>query len=98
MTPRDVYGNPQARAACDATSPRIQRAARLHQHPAPQLDDLAAFLGNRDELIRHQDAGFGVPPANQRLHTEQASRAEVYDGLIFEEELLFGERASDIRL
>src|SRR5258705_6452795 len=98
MTPRGVYGNPQARTAGDAPSPRIQRTARLHQNPAPQLHDLPALLGDRYELVRRQDSGFGMPPANQRLHAEQAARAEIDDGLIFEEELLLGEGAADVRL
>jgi hypothetical protein len=65
----------------------------LAKDPAAELDDLTALLDHLDEASRHEHARFRVAPAHQRLDAQQALGAEVYDGLVLEEELLVGERA-----
>ena len=50
-------------------------AAGLAQHPAPDRDDQARLLGERDELVRADQAALGVLPAQQRLDARDAPSA-----------------------
>ena len=39
--------------------------AGLFQHPLPQRQDQAAFFGQRNEVVKEDQAAFGMPPAQQ---------------------------------
>ena len=94
----DVHREPQPVPPGDRGAPGAEFPAGLAQHPAPELDDLPAFLRHLDEARGHQHARLRMPPANQGLDPEEAARAEVDDRLILDEELLVGERPADVRL
>ena len=99
VTARDVQGDVQALVGHPhLVAPAAPVLAGPLQHEAPELDDVTRFLGQLDELPRHQHAALGVPPARERLAAEQRARAERDDRLVLEEELAVGQRAADVGL
>ena len=98
MATRDVEGDVQARAANHLVTPAPPVLAGPLQHEPAELDDEPRLLGQVDEMLGHQHAALGVPPACERLDTEQVACAELDDWLVFEEELAVGERAFDVSL
>ena len=57
------------RSGCSASTRAA--AARLLEHPAPDRDDQAGLLGDRDELLRATSMPrFGVLPPHQRLDAD----------------------------
>ena len=53
-------------------SPQGQLAAGGIEHPVADLEDERAFLGERDELSRHDHAAFGMHPAHQYFGAQRA--------------------------
>ena len=47
--------------------------------PRTELHDLAAVLGDRQEVTRRQQPAFGVTPAHERLHPQDAPGAKLDD-------------------
>ena len=94
----NVHGDPQALARRDRLAPLLHAAAGVHQHPAPERDDLAGLLRHRDELAGQQAALFRVLPPHQRLDAEQLGGLEVDDRLELEEELLARQRLVQVVL
>ena len=71
-------------------------AATLAQHPAPDRDDQAGLLGERDELPRRDQPALGVAPAQQRLDAEDAAVLEPHERLVVQLELLGGDGALQV--
>ncbi len=72
--------------------------ARLVQHPAAHLLDLAGLLEDRDELVRFDRTHRRVVPAQQCFHADQVEVIEVVDRLIGEPELVALDRRPQIEL
>ena len=73
-------------------------AAGLVQDPAADLDDPAAALRERDELVRRDHAPDGMAPAQQCLDADHRPVRETEDRLVNQEELLASERAAEVGL
>ena len=57
------------------------------EHPAGERDDQAGLLGDRDELLGHEQAVARVVPAHERLDADDAAGHEVDLGLVVQREL-----------
>src|SRR3954452_3764739 len=71
-------------------------AAALAQDPAADRHDEAHLLGERDELVRRDEAALRVAPAQQRLDAGGAAVGEPDDRLVVKLELIGGERALEV--
>ena len=75
---------------CSRRSLRLPAA--LAQHPAPDVDDQPALLGERDELDRRDQPALGMAPAQQRLDAGDGLVLEPDERLVMKLELLALER------
>ena len=96
LTSRDVHVHRERRRAGCLGSPRSGLAARLVEHPAAELHDLAGLLRERDERARLEEAAGGMRPANERLDSDDSSALEVDHGLVVEDELLVAARTPQL--
>ena len=83
---REVDVTATAPAAADRAARRAC-AARLAQHPAAERHDQPALLGERDELVRRDDAARRVLPAHERLDADELAGREVDDRLVVARQL-----------
>ncbi|MCW0447782.1 hypothetical protein NB706_000616 [Xanthomonas sacchari] len=88
---RDVHRDPVE--AQPRRIPGRGLAAGLADHPVAQAHDLAAFLGDRNELGRVAMAVAGAVPAQQRFHRRRALARRVHQRLVHQRELLAVQRA-----
>ena len=79
-----------------AHSAACRQAFSSTQRPIGAIRPLSS--ARRDELLRQDDPPLGVPPAQQRLDATQASRGEVDDRLVGEEQLALLEGPAEVRL
>jgi len=70
--------------------------ASLAQHPAAQRDDLPTVLGQGNELLRQQQAAFGMLPADQRLGAGDPQVVTAKPWLVVNFELLLGNRVAQL--
>jgi hypothetical protein len=76
--------------------PAGRLGARGVEHPAADLDDEAALLGARDELVGPDHPALGMLPAHERLDRDGAPVAQVDDRLEVDDELVAGDRALQV--
>ncbi|CAH0316236.1 hypothetical protein SRABI128_04691 [Microbacterium sp. Bi128] len=62
--------------------PFAQLAHCIAQHPVAQVHDHAGFLGQGNELVRHEQTALRVVPPDQRLHTLDPAGREVHHRLV----------------
>ena len=72
---------------------RDDARARLLEHVAPERDDQAGVLGERDELDRGDAAAARVVPAHERLDRDRLAGREVHDRLVLDDQLALLDRA-----
>ena len=83
---RNVHRNALKTQA--GTIPRCRLAAGFGQHPVADADDLAALLGNGNELGRAAVAHAGAMPAQQRFDGRRLTMVGVQQRLVGQAELL----------
>src|SRR5579862_4197259 len=66
------------------------------EHPAPDVDDQAALLGERDEIERRDHAALRMLPTHERFDTGDALGLERDERLIVQHELAALERALEL--
>ena len=71
----------------------VDARARLLEHVAPERDDQAGVLGERDELGRGDAAAARVVPAHERLDRGRLAGREVDDRLVLDDQLALLDRA-----
>ena len=67
-----------------AFMPNSHLPASLPQYPPPQVNNQIAFLRNRDELCRRENAARRMIPTDQRLVTDCPVIAERHFCLVIE--------------
>jgi hypothetical protein len=70
--------------------------ARFAQDPAPDRQNRAARLGDRNEFARLQQSALRVTPADQRFHAGDRAALQVDLRLIMQRELLSLNRVSEV--
>jgi hypothetical protein len=86
LPPRDVHAHP-GRLAARRRRPRRRGAARLGEHPAAERHDEPHLLRQRDEVERRDEPALRMVPAEERLGTHGARRAEGDDRLVEQTEV-----------
>ena len=76
--------------------PRGALAHRGVEHPARDVGDEAGALGEPEELVRSQEPAFGVLPAHEGLHADDAAAAQRDLGLEVQDELVVVEGAAQL--
>jgi hypothetical protein len=51
--------------------------AGIQQHPLPELNDEATFLGNRNELFRSYISPLRMRPTHERLNAVDTAASEI---------------------
>ena len=96
LAPGQVDREAQAREA------RLVPGAHLRaggaQHEAPELQDQAGLLGQRDELGGRDQAEVGVEPADQRLDADDRAIVQAHLRLVVDDQLGTLERAPQLGL
>ncbi len=77
--------------------PGLDLAAGGEQHPVAERQDQAAFLGDRDELGRANQAALRVAPANQGFDADHLAAEQVDLWLVVQHQLVIGQRAATVR-
>ncbi len=93
---RQVDGHHHRRHA--GVDPGLQLRDGGAQHPFADRDDLAAGLGQRDELGRRDEAELGMLPAQQRLDAHELLAVGVQLRLVVQQQLVALQRAAQCRL
>ena len=76
----------QGRQATPAQPLHVAQGAG--NHPVAQRHDQAALLGQRHELVRAEQAAFGMAPAHQRLQAEDAPALQAQAWLVVQLQLV----------
>src|SRR5688572_18861701 len=93
---RDVDGDSRKRYS--GIFPMLDLTTHLLDDPNAQRNDVAAFLGYRDELVGRNMAARWVIPAQQGLDGVNAMVVQAKLRLVLELELIVGDRGFEIRL
>jgi len=66
------------------------------EDPRPDVADEPGFLGEWDEQVRSEPAARRMVPPDKRLGSHKLARVEIDDWLVIEDELVTGNRPSEI--
>ena len=80
---REFHGQAHRRNAC--ALPCLPLCANGGKHPFANGDNHSRALGHRDKLGWKYQSQFMMLPAQQRFHANDASRIDVYPGLVVNE-------------
>ena len=81
---RDVHADLDPAEAPGSGAPERALVARGGQHPAAEVVDAAAALGERDEAVGRDQSARGMVPADQRLQARDRAGPEAEDRLVEE--------------
>ena len=84
----------------DRPGPRSQAAtcsAGLGEDPPAEGQDQPVLLGQRDELVRRDEAAGRVAPADERLDAGDPARVELDDRLVVDRELAAADAPRELR-
>ena len=90
---RDVDANPDAKAGCTPIRTGLERTA---QDPARQSAHESGRLGERDELLRRDQAPLGMAPAQQGLRCDHLALGQFEQRLKMDFELVAIECAAQL--
>ena len=79
-------------------TPLCRLRARLFEHPAADLHDVAGLLEHGHDDLGWDEPALGMLPSEQRLDAGETGVAQVEDRLVGEEELIGGECETKIGL